>query len=46
MLVMAYHTRFLQLLEVPEGTSNSKAEKIECERKVSNHTTLTTDSLG
>ena len=34
MLVMPYHTRSLQSLEVQERTSDSKAKKIQCERKL------------
>ena len=33
-------------LFVPEGTSDSEAEKTECERKLNDPTTPTTDSLG
>ena len=33
-------------LLVPEGTSDSKATKTECEWKLNDHTTPTTDSLG
>ena len=41
MLVMPRSHQF-----VPEGTSDSKAEKTECEQKLNDPTKPTTDSLG
>ena len=41
MLVMPCSHKF-----VLEGTSDSKAEKTKCERKLNDPTTPTTDSLG
>ena len=41
MLVMPCSHQF-----VPEGTNDSKAEQTECERKLNDPTTPTTDSLG
>ena len=46
MLVMLCSQRWLQSLEVLEGMNDSKAEKNECERKLNDPTTPTSDSLG